>query len=314
LVRLALAADAAPVEREVLAVDPGGQRVRGPAHEREREVGAQDLRRGGADDLVQPGQQRGVLDVDGLRRRRPERVEIAGEVELRRQRRELCPVVAIVGLVGVAPLLGLQVQRREARLELEHGRGRIRRQPGVLELRADVLDVRRPQLGRCRALVEVRLAIGQPEPGLLEPQQVAIGVVVIHGHVPAEEREDPGTVQHREQREHVGRLGDASQQRRDRLGARRLDRLQVQPRGERVAEHPVELVVRRGGRGLEQLAQHDLVAPADLLEGAPRAVPGRDGIGIEPAPIREPIEVDAGICRRVPVPRAKAHARTLEKR
>ncbi len=84
---------------------------------------------------------------------------------------------------------------------------------------------------------------------------------MIGGDVDAEEREDPRAVQRRQDRQQRrvilgGR--DLAQQRRDRLQPRRLDRVRVHARREVVAEQAVG--------GLQQLAQDDLVAPADLLE------------------------------------------------
>ena len=313
-VLLLLAADPPAVEREVLGVDVRGQRVGDGAHDRERQVRAQGGRLGVRDDLVQARQQGGVLDVDALGRAGAERVQVARQVERRRERRELGAVVAIVRPVRVAPLLRAQVQRREARLERQHRGGQARcvgrGRPDVPELRRDVLDVGGAQVGGGRPLVEVGLAIGQPERRLGEPEQVAARVVVIDGHVPAEQREEPAAMQHRQQREHLvvpGRARDRAQQRRDRLDPAGLDRLQVEPGGERVAQQPVELVLRLGRRALQQLAQHDLVAPAHLLEGAPGAVPGRDRVRVDPAAVGEAVEVDAGIGGRIAVGGVQRH-------
>ena len=178
------------------------------------------------------------------------------------------------------------------------------------ELRRDVLDVGRAQLGGGRLVVEVGLAIGQPERRLGEPEQVAARVVVVDRDVPAEQREQPAAMQHRQQREQLvvrRRARDRTQQRRDRLGPSGLDRLQVEPGGERVAQQPIELVLGLGLGALEQLAQHDLVAPAHLLEGAPGAVPGRDRVRVDPAAVGEAVEVDAGIGARITVGGVQRH-------
>ena len=169
----------------------------------------------------------------------PSALQMARQRELRGEHGQLAARVAVVRALDVAPLLALQVQAGELRLELEHRSRALGSEPDVGELRADMLDVRRPQLHGGVARVEVPLAVGQPEPGLDQPQQVAVGVVVIDGHAPAEQREDPRAMQRRQQRQHrplVLRALDLPQQRRDRLQPGRFDRVEIQPGGERVAE------------------------------------------------------------------------------
>jgi hypothetical protein len=109
------------------------------------------------------------------------------------------------------------------------------------------------------------------------------------------------------QRREVLALGGL-QQRDDRLDPGGLDRLEIEARGERVAEQPVEVVGGRVLGSLEQLAQHDLVAAAHLLERAPGPVAGGNRVGVEPAAVGEAVEVDPGIRGRVPIRRAQSHA------
>ena len=284
-----------------------GQRVGDRVHDRELQVRAQGGGRGLREHVGQAFEQARVLDVDGVGGAGAERVEVARQVDPRCERGERRTVEAVVHPVRVPALLGAQMQRRETRLELEHRRSLRGVAANVGELRGDVLDVRRAQGHGRGAVVEVGLAVRQAEPGLGEPQQVLARVVVIGGHAPAQQREDPRAVQRRQQRRHVVGGADRAQQRLDRLDAGRLDRGQVQAGGEMVAEQPVDGVDRLGRGALEQLAEDDLVAPADLLERAPGPVAGGDRVGVEPTPIGEAVEVDAGVGGRVTIRGGKAH-------
>ena len=222
--------DPPAVEREVLVVDVRGQRVGERPHDGERQVRAQAWRaRSSATTSCSPASRRGFSTLTLSAAPAPSASQIARQVELRREHAaSSARVVAVVRPVRVAPLLrpAGAAPRAASRTRAPSGQRRHSAAdvPTWPSCARDVLDVRRPHVDGGRPLVEVRLAVGSPSAGLESHSRLRLGVVVIDGHAPAEQREDARAMQHRQQREHLlmaPRALDRAQQRRDRLQSRR---------------------------------------------------------------------------------------------
>ena len=83
---------------------------------------------------------------------RADAAEVAGPVEIRRQRLELCRRELVVDLLGIAPRHAVERRLRERRLETHHGLGvlarRVRRFTRERQHFRHVLDVLLPDLDR----------------------------------------------------------------------------------------------------------------------------------------------------------------------
>ena len=321
LLLLLLALDPLAVERERLVVDHRGEGARCRAHDVEREVGAQRRQVGRGDDLGDRGEVVGRLHVDRLDAVRPHRREVRRQ---RRARARARTATSRVKRFRVRPgsrrssARSWCAARRVSRSSTPGGE--LERLLGlgadVDQLGGDVVDVGGAQLDGRVARAVVGVAVGQAEPGLREPEQVAGRVVVVDGHAPREERRDPAVVQRRQQREDVGvrgRARDGVEERLDRGEPGGLDGLGVHAGGEVVAEHPVEVVRGALGGTHQEVVQHRLVAGVDLLDRPPRAVAGGDDGDVEPPAVGEAVEVDARVDGRVAVGGVQAHAVLLSR-
>ena len=208
--------------------------------------------------------------------------------------------MAVHGQVDVAQLLVGVARLGEARLEGEDALGRLTRRlcliAEVRELLGDVGDVRFAHLDRALVVARVVVALRQAEATLAHVDEVGVGVLEVRCDADVHQHADCERLQIARDRAHVceaGRRRDAPEVRRERPGARRSDCGLVHGCGEVVAHHPVWGAVRvRVLGGVEQQAVEQLlVALGNLVKGTPRAVLGRDRVGVEPSAVRVSEEV-----------------------
>ena len=315
LLLLLLALDQAAVEGEVLVVEGGGQRLGRRVEDVEAGVRAQHRGVGVGQDAGQRGHVPRLLDVERGDVAEPERHQVGPDREARGEGVELVEGVAVEGVARVAALLALELLLGEAGLELEDRGGLGRRDLGVVahvhQLGGHVGDVGLAQGDGGLAVVGVGVAVGQAEPGGHEPQEVGRGVVVVDGDGLAEQQQEAVAVQLGQRGEQVGRAGDGLDQvelAADRVEAGGLDGGGVHGGGEVVAQLAVDVVDRGLGRLLDDPVEDRLVADADLLERAPRAVARRDRVGVDPAAVGEAVEVVAGVDRGVAIGSVEGHA------
>jgi hypothetical protein len=207
-----------------------------------------------------------------------DRVRIAAHDVVLLQPRELGLDAHRVGSGGSGRLLGLAEQ---------------------LEQPAEVREVGRAGLGHVALVLEVVLAIGQAEAGLIErgDHLGRVGEVLLRAD--REQREHALGVQRDDRsgrRARVADLGDRVEQRLDRRDAGALDRGLVHA-GRVVRADLVERRIAGGapGRGVEHLVQQVLAVLDDDLDRAPRRTIRRNRRGLEEAAAGEGVEVGAGI-------------------
>ena len=289
LVLLLLAADAAPVEREVLVVDVRGERVGDGLDDVEGEVRAPRGRVGLGEHRLQALEQLRVLDVDVSAAAGAERVEVAVEARAparpaprgrsgcgcgrcrgapRRARCSSASRVSKASTAAPSPRRTPHVARA--------GRRCARRTPRAAPSRRSRRSRTRGPAARARpAMSHSRLrSVSSWSAVTPQPNSTKMPARCSAARSSRAAASSSGS---------IGSIPAAS------IASRSMPAAYASP-SSRSSPSPGVVLGR-----LQQGPQLDLVAPADLLEGAPCAVPGRNRIGVEPAAVGVAVEVGAGI-------------------
>ena len=294
------------VEGEARVDEPAGKIGRARAGQVPLQIalpGVEVLR---AELRIQRFEELGFGDVERVQPGKAHALEVAAPVQRRRQRLELGPGHAVVELVGVAPIHSRERRLGQSRLHLHdraRGGGRLADQ---LEDLAHMLEVALPGLLRFRVLVEVVVAVREPETAGIDEGDHLRGVPEVLGASEGEHQAAAagGKVQGRQQAGdllHGPESGDLLQRRLEGSDSKLLHRRFVHAGGEEVADL---LLYRRPsgtalGRFLEDSPEELLVLVGQLAVDAPARLIGRNGVPLHPAAAAELVELHAGIGRSI---------------
>jgi hypothetical protein len=192
------------VEGEVLVDEGVVEGRRQGVHEVPAQVHLPVGERGLLEELVEGGEEIRRGDVDLLDVGVAELAQVARPLEARRLLLDAGQLEPVIHLVGIAPVHPRHRRLGQRLLDLQHRlrlRGRLGgRRPGERQHLGDVRLVGLAQVGELSVLLQVVVAIGQPQPALVEHADHLGGVLEVLLRAEAEERRRAAEVQARHPR------------------------------------------------------------------------------------------------------------------